>query len=637
MGPYGCRFCGLVFWLLLGLASPALAQAPRQAERDAIVARAWLDDPSGKLTPQAALGRAWTPFEGPFARGYAAGATWLRLAIDPTVLGASRLPADQRLVLRIQPAHLDEVAVFRTDRPGEPPRVVGDRYAQPDPYLRSLDHVVVIPDATAPFDILLRLRTVSNHSIHVQALSWDDARQAESRQRSLVVAYLVFVVMVLAWAGFAWLDERDRTLRVFLGHQVALLLLSISLLGVARLLTAGRIPARAIDLITSGLVPAQVVLAIMFHSALLRDLGIREPDWKLLRACALAPVTALLLIWAGLVRQALLLTQVTVVLLTLLMIVIAWRVRPVSSGEAGLRRRGVIVAIYVLMAAFLLPPWLRVLGVLHAGAWSYSGFMLYGVVDTLLLGTLLKYRAWQARLQRDEAAAALAQAQREAEMQRARGAEQSELMTMLTHELKTPLSVFSLALGNTGQLPQMRERALRAVENMRSVIDRCSQAARLDDEVPLQGVAPVLTPLALDDVLAEAVRCQFEGARIDRAVAEDLPACLADRQLLLVIIGNLLENAVKYGPPGARIQASVGCASHQGHPGVVLRVANPVGPAGRPDPAQVFQKYHRGGHARRQTGSGLGLYLSRRLALRLGGQLSLCEGDNVSFELWLPA
>jgi signal transduction histidine kinase len=54
--------------------------------------------------------------------------------------------------------------------------------------------------------------------------------------------------------------------------------------------------------------------------------------------------------------------------------------------------------------------------------------------------------------------------------------------------------------------------------------------------------------------------------------------------------------------------------------------------------ARLFEKYHRGERARHRSGSGLGLYLSRRLAYRLGGELLLRDGpdDQVCFELWVP-
>lgn len=630
------RLWAIVVWLLLGLSAPALAQAAPEAARDAIVARAWLDDPQGTLTPQAALARAWKPHAGPLARGYRAGDTWLRLAIDPAMLETVRLAGDNRLVLSIQPGLLDEITVFRPDRPVEPPRVLGDTHEPPDPEFHSLGHALVIPDAVAPFDLLLRLRTVSHHTIHVQALGWEDAREAEFRLRSVVIAYLVFLAMVLVFAVFIWLGGRDRVLGLFVLHQIAALLLAVTLLGVARLLGSAWIPVRVIDVLTSVMVPMQVAMALLFHAALLRDLGCREPDWKLLRAAVMVPAVALLLIAVGQTRAGLQLNNLAVLLLSPLLILIAWRVRPKGAGSPG-AQRGILISIYVLMSAFFLPPSMVVLGLVAAGNWTYGGFMAHGVASALLLGALVVFRAREDRRRRAEAARALAQVRREAESQRARATEQSELMTMVAHELKTPLSVFSLALGSAGQQPRMRERALRAVESMREVIDRCADVARFDDEFARNDALPVTMPLALDGVLAEAVRRQVAAARIDCDVAEGLPACRADRQLLLVIIGNLLENAAKYGPPQARIRASIERANRDGRPGVALRVANAVGPAGRPDAARLFEKYYRGEHARRQAGSGLGLYLSRRLALRLGGELSLHDSHDVSLELWLPA
>jgi len=70
-----------------------------------------------------------------------------------------------------------------------------------------------------------------------------------------------------------------------------------------------------------------------------------------------------------------------------------------------------------------------------------------------------------------------------------------------------------------------------------------------------------------------------------------------------------------------------------------VRVFNQVGPAGLPDIDRLFEKYHRGARARHRSGSGLGLYLSKRLADRLGGRLSFLEPGNteICFEMWLPS
>lgn len=117
-------------------------------------------------------------------------------------------------MLRVQPGNLDEPVVFRVDRPWEPPIVVGDTRERHD----------------------LELRSVS----------------------CTVVSYVVFTLMVLAWAAVAWLAQRDAVLGVFIAHQASMLLLSLARLGMSRLWALDWIPASAIDLLTSVMIPITV-------------------------------------------------------------------------------------------------------------------------------------------------------------------------------------------------------------------------------------------------------------------------------------------------------------------------------------------------------------------------------------------
>ncbi len=116
-------------------------------ERDGIVARAWLDDPDSTMSPEAALGRVWTPFNGTLARGHVRSTTWLRLRIDPAAAGTPAIAADQHLVLVIMPGHFDEVAVYRTDRLSEPPVLVGDTHPVPAGQALLSHSVIFVPDA----------------------------------------------------------------------------------------------------------------------------------------------------------------------------------------------------------------------------------------------------------------------------------------------------------------------------------------------------------------------------------------------------------------------------------------------------------------------------------------------------------
>ncbi len=630
----------VLLWLLLCASWQALAQSPRHLGADTVTERAWLDDPDSSLSAKTALARAWTPLTGPLSQGFTRSTTWLRLKVDPTPASPAQIQSDTRLVLRIRPGHLDEVAIYRTDQLEQAPLLVGDSHERIGQGLRFIDQAVVFDNAVAPFELLLRVRTKSNHSIDVQAIRWDAAREEDWQQLTLVVGFLIFTAMVILWAGLAWLAERSMVLGLFIAHQCMAMLVAMTLLGVVRLWCSDWMTAGAMDLLTSVMVPIHMALMIQFHAQLLSDLGSRRGDRILLQTTVAVPAVALLLIASGHGHWGLKLTQAAIPAEMALLIVLAWRVGAMGDGHAatgGALRRGHLVGAYVVMTATTIVPSLRVLGLFAAGSWTYNGFLIYGIVTAVLMGSLLKYRATQAELRRKHAESVLAKAEREADLQRARAEEQSELMSMLTHELKTPLSVLLLSFGSLAHQPQMRERALRSVETMRNVIDRCAYGVLPGSGADRQDELPEFAPIALGDALAEAVSRQVQTGRIVCRADSALPTCLADRQLLMVIIGNLLDNAIMYGLADTCVRASVERADFQGRPGVALCVTNAVGPAGKPDPTHLFLKYQRGSGTVNQSGTGLGLYLSRQLARRMGGELAFHDGEDVRFQLWLPS
>ncbi len=210
--------------------------------------------------------------------------------------------------------------------------------------------------------------------------------------------------------------------------------------------------------------------------------------------------------------------------------------------------------------------------------------------------------------------------------------EQDRFLSMLSHELKTPLSTIGMTLGN-GDVPDgIRHRINRSIRSMTAVIDRCVQSDRLaHGKVEVEKVNCNVATLLND---ARTASIAPERVQISADPATNIHT---DPQLLSVIVSNLIDNALKYGnnhtPVLLRLEADRGSRKN----GLRIVVNNAPGGAGVPDSKMVFKKYYRAPGAHGKTGSGLGLHISDGFATMLGGQLRYVPTpDAVEFALWIP-
>jgi two-component system OmpR family sensor kinase len=197
------------------------------------------------------------------------------------------------------------------------------------------------------------------------------------------------------------------------------------------------------------------------------------------------------------------------------------------------------------------------------------------------------------------------------------------------HELRTPLTALSLQLQSLAAAGATEDRDA-AVRNLETGVAR---AARLIEQ--LLAVAREQHagererhPLQLDEfvrqVVAEWVPLA-EAAGIDLGIAEaTVVRVLAEEDGLRILLGNLLDNAIRYTPRGGRVDVRV---SHtEGSPPRAVLSVIDTGPGIREaERGRVFDRFHRvPGTA--AGGSGLGLALVRSVASRHEGEVVLESG-----------
>lgn len=226
---------------------------------------------------------------------------------------------------------------------------------------------------------------------------------------------------------------------------------------------------------------------------------------------------------------------------------------------------------------------------------------------------------------------------REYELERQQRLQQSAFMAMLTHELKSPLSVVSMVTDSrrtkeSGQIGTLALTHLKkAIHDMQYLIDQCVDVDKWLD-VPLN---QNLVPITVTDILKEIISVHI-GPDLERIMITnqtEKQAIFSNHMALHVILTNLIDNALKYSLPNTSILLHISLLE-QTQNQLLVTVSNQIGVAGAPDLNLLFEKYYRASGAQRYCGTGLGLWLSRVLARRLQGDLQ-CTIENhiISFHL----
>ena len=238
--------------------------------------------------------------------------------------------------------------------------------------------------------------------------------------------------------------------------------------------------------------------------------------------------------------------------------------------------------------------------------------------------------------------------QREVERQQAQMAARQEFLGIVSHELKTPVAVMK---AYTELLLRRAERVGRSseVDILHRMQDQAERMlAMIEQLLDLRRLGAGLLTLELSHFdLAEVVRRlahEIELTTVSHNIAvlaDGKMTITADRRRIEEVITNLLDNAVKYSPPGGTIRVRVWRDEAGPAGGSAFVSVQDEGPGvASPDRARIFERFYQasGRLHKGRAGLGLGLYISRELVRRHGGDVWLesPEGAGARFIVRLP-
>ena len=594
------------------------------ANGDYILEQAYYEDKTNSLTIEQVKKEQFQPYDGWLAKGYSQSTFWIRLSIKPS---------DSELVTRIRPAYAKHIEVY--DGINKTPfAVVGAQHPWVESEMPAYSHNFKLSPDLQERHIYLKVKQPRSYFLNFDTVPVTAYLKMDRQDSLISMGYIVFTFALALGLLTIWLTNRERVLGFFVIQQFMAFLHAILLTGYARIFFDRYIDISIIQHLYYAVVVIYPLVGIWANKLLIKEYGLKTYYSYAFNALMGASCIVICLLLLGNINQALKLNAQVVILTMTLFWLAAWFGTTNNQKNSDVNLPITVLRVYyfvnlVIWAISALP----LLGVIQAKELTAHSFLLYNVMSGLFFFLLLQYRAKLILKNELTKAATL---KKEIDNERYLREEQGKLMAMLTHEIRTPLSVLKLVVDRKVSGSDLEDFANRAVSNIDSIIDKCIQLDQLDIKAlkiahSRFDLIELVKSIAVDSVGGERIRLYGESKLIIES----------DFDITKTIVSNLITNAVRYSIPNTdiaiHIEAGHVKAENGQNPSVKIAVQNAIADADMPVLSQIFDKYYRGPSSIKVSGSGLGLFFVKELAHALQGDVQCSTDTNsITFTVWIP-
>ncbi len=217
----------------------------------------------------------------------------------------------------------------------------------------------------------------------------------------------------------------------------------------------------------------------------------------------------------------------------------------------------------------------------------------------------------------------------------------STLLDALAHEFKTPLTPIKAAVTSMladGTCHPAHMDLLRIVneetDRLNSMLTEAIQMARIEaGKLQLQRSEHTLSELITSTL--ERLSSTMEGREVEVEIPDGLPLVMADPELVEIVLWQLLNNAIRYTPPGS----ALAIRARSQDDAVIVSVADRGPGISKQDQVHIFEKFYRSKeHQDLIPGSGMGLSIAREIIRAHGGKIWVESepGKGAVFSFTLP-
>lgn len=629
---------------LAGLTLPVGGSVELDAQREILL------DPDGTLTVEQVVSRSheFAPPGQIKKLGYLKGAAWLRFTLTSPQGSASLW------WLELQSPLVDHATLYIPTREGSYHTALAGDHERLDarelPYRNPLFRLELPADEATT--VLVRVQ--GRNTMNFRTVLWTPEQFLESLQREKLFFGLFISILLLTMLYSFWLlrATRDHSYSLLIAYVLLMLVSTLCLQGYGYQYVWRDSPwLNETLLIVSWMLlpPALVAFNLSFVGAL-RAPRSRSINGLLAWTTAFAFVSVLLALTTGTpwVRLANSIWNPVVTLaMATLMANMAYR---------GNRNARVLFVAMAILTGCVAARTLRNLGLIDADAFSDNAYYVGMMVHLLLVQyvTSLHYRTLrdekeqaqaevlrltqasrqelneQVQQRTTELSATLRQLESALHNERLSQKRQQLFVDTLSHELKTPLTIIDLSAQNLAMNHHLSDdekmaryqKILDATSRILKVMEHHFDLANLSRE---QSDA-VLRPCSPKELLSQVAAASeiFADQHTVRIEGDDLPETFTcDPETLNLALRCLMDNALKYSPPGSTVTLRGYRRGNRKEDGICLEVVDEGPGISSEDLQQLFTPYFRSDVTRHIPGTGLGLANAKRLVAAKGGELTV--------------
>ncbi len=564
-------------------------------------------------------------------KGYSDSALWLKINIPGT-------GSTSEIAIVVRPAFLRGLELYdpelEENGPDPAPLVSGRDAPIVDKTYIGLDNGFIIKPSQHSRDVFIRVKSTTSLTVDLAVMPLAKANRYSHYVAGFVAIFVAFLMSFWLWSVVTWSIRRESLFGFFALRQFYATLHVFVYFGGLRFFGSEVLDSGGKNVVHTLTISTIIVASGYFDMRLISEFKPSHRLRKVITALLCLPLLSVALLAADQTLLALQFATMLVLVVMALLVLFAFTTTNPDRLPLGGMAMVVIRVGYAAMGIVVIVPILMLQNLIPVNVSAVQLTFLQSIMSTIVLFSLLSIRNRQRDFEARDAIIKGEIAQADWRRETALREEKESFLSMLTHELRNPLSVIRLMTSGTSAGAVAVQ---KAATEMARLIERVEQSERMDEE-SLHGekaridVGDEIRKLAQELGIQDQIDIHVTGAG----------TALLNGEMFRSILRNLLENAAKYSAVPSRIGVSVEPAVADGPvDGLQVEVTNEIGNSGAPDVQLLFTKYYRTKGAHRHPGSGLGLYLVSRWTKTLGWQIAYRpdggpDRPRAVFSLWVP-